>query len=133
MQFSAVTRNALLDAIGEAVGAYAILKILSGSVPANCAAGDSGVVLAAIGLPGDWMGNAANGSKTKLGTWSDVDADASGTAGYFRLYATDGTTCYMQGTITATGGGGDLELSSTAIAVGQTVFISGFTLTAPGV
>ena len=40
--------------------------------------------------------------------------------------------CHMQGTITATGGGGDMTLDNTNIAAGQTVNITGFTLTAPG-
>ena len=44
-------------------------------------------------------------SKLRNGTWSDASADGTGTAGYFRLYASDGTTCGLQGTITGTGGG----------------------------
>ena len=56
---------------------------------------------------------------------------ASGTAGYFRFYDAS-ANCHMQGTITATGGGGDMTLDNTNIAAGQTVNITGFTLTAPG-
>jgi len=36
----------------------------------------------------------------------------------------------MQGTVTATGGGGDLELDNTSIAATQKVTITTFTLTA---
>ena len=38
----------------------------------------------------------------------------------------------MQGTITATGGGGDMTLITTSITSGQPITITGFTLTAPG-
>jgi hypothetical protein len=58
-----------------------------------------------------------------------VSADANGTAGHFRIYDSGGTTCHIQGSITATGGGGDMELNNTSIAATQTVTITSFTLT----
>lgn len=58
-----------------------------------------------------------------------ASADAAGTAGHFRIYASDGSTCHMQGTVTATGGGGDLTLDNVSIAAGQSVTITSFTLT----
>lgn len=130
LQQSVTVRNAKLDAIETAIGTGAILKIRSGSAPANCATADSGTVLATLTLPSDWMAAASSGSKAKSGTWEDTSADASGTAAHFRLYASDGTTCHMQGTVTATGGGGDMELTTTTIVSGQPVVISTFTLTA---
>jgi hypothetical protein len=63
------------------------------------------------------------------GTWQDTSADDSGTAGHFRIYASDGTTCHMQGTVTATGGGGDLQVDNTSFAVGQSFTVTSFTLT----
>lgn len=132
LQLSVSARNALLDALETAAGTSAILKIRSGSVPASCAAADSGTVLATLSLPSDWMAAASAGAKAKSGAWQDASADASGTAGHFRLYASDGTTCHLQGSITATGGGGDMELDSTSIVATQTVTITSFTLTAPG-
>jgi hypothetical protein len=77
------------------------------------------------------MAAAATGTKAKLGTWQDAAADAAGTAGHFRIYASNGTTAKMQGTVTATGGGGDMTLDNVVIALGQVVTITGFTLTAP--
>lgn len=129
IQLSVSVRNARLDAFETNVGASAVLKIFTGSMPANCATADSGTLLANMSLPSDWMNAASSGSKTKNGTWSDASADGTGTAGYFRLYASDGTTCGLQGTITGTGGGGDMELDNTSIAAGQAVTISVFTLT----
>lgn len=129
IKLSTTVRNARLDAIETAIGASAILKIRSGAAPADCSAADSGIVLATFNLPSDYMGAAASGQKAKSGTWEDTAADAAGTAAHFRLYASDGTTCHLQGSVTATGGGGDLELDNVSIASGQQVTITGFTLT----
>lgn len=131
-QFSTASRNAALDAIETAIGTSAVLKIRSGAAPANAGAADTGTVLVTMNLPSDWLAAASNGSKSKSGTWQDLSADATGTAGHFRIYASDGTTCHIQGTVTATGGGGDMTLDNTSIAAGQEVTISSFTLTAGG-
>lgn len=129
LQFSTTVRNARLDAIESAIGASAIMKIRSGSAPANCGTADSGTVLATLTLPSDWLAAAASGSKAKSGTWEDTSADATGTAAHFRIYAADGTTVHAQGTVTATGGGGDLTLDNVSIASAQAVTITSFTLT----
>jgi len=129
IQLSVTVRNARLDAIETAIGASAVLKIRTGAAPANCAAADSGTVLATVNLPADWLAAAAAGSKAKSGTWEDASADAAGTAGHFRLYASDGTTCHAQGTVTATGGGGDLTVDNVVFALAQAFSITGFTLT----
>jgi len=101
-QFSTTARNAALDAIETAIGTSAVLKIRSGTVPADCGTADAGSVLATLTLPSDWLAAASGGSKSKSGTWEDASADATGTAAHFRIYASDGTTVHMQGTITAT-------------------------------
>lgn len=132
LQFSAGVRNAILDVIESTIGATAVLKIRSGAAPATVATADSGTVLATLTLPSDWMAAASGGSKAKSGTWEDTSADATGTAAHFRLYASDGTTAHMQGTVTATGGGGDMTVDNTSFAAAQAFTITGFTLTAPG-
>lgn len=129
LQLSVAVRNARLDAIETQVGTSAVLKIRTGAAPADCAAADSGTVLATLSLPSDWMAAASSGSKAKSGTWQDSSADNTGTAAHFRLYASDGTTCGMQGTVTATGGGGDLTVDNTSFAAGQNFTVTGFTLT----
>lgn len=132
LQLSVAVRNALLDAMETAVGASPVLKIRTGALPANCAAADAGSVLATLALPADWMAAAAAGSKAKSGTWEDTSADAAGTATHFRIYANDGTTCHKQGTVSITGGGGDMIVDNVSFAAGQAFSITGFTLTAPG-
>lgn len=130
LQYSTAVRNAQLDAVESTIGASAILKIRTGAPPANCAAADSGTVLATLNLPSDWMAAAASGSKAKSGTWEDASADNAGTAAHFRLYANDGTTCHAQGTVTATGGGGDMTVDNTVFAAGQQFTITSFTINA---
>ena len=128
VQLSVSARNGRLDSIETTVGTSAVLKIRTGSAPADCATADSGTALVTLSLPSDWMAAASSGSKAKSGTWSGT-AGATGTAGHFRIYDSTATTCHLQGTVTATGGGGDMTLDNTSIASGQTVTVSTFTLT----
>ena len=129
-QFSTSARNAALDAIETTIGAAPTLEIRTGAAPANCAAAATGTALATLALPSDWLAAAASGQKTLLGTWQDASADAGGTAGHFRINA--GATCHIQGSITATGGGGDMTLDNVSISAGQQVNVTSFTLTAGG-
>lgn len=129
-QFSTAARNASLDAIETAIGAAPTLELRSGAAPASCAAADSGTVLASMVLPSDWMAAAAAGAKALAGLWQDLAADAAGTAGHFRLK--QGATCHIQGSVTITGGGGDMTLDNPVLAVGQQVTITGFTIAAGG-
>ena len=133
IQFNVATRNARLDVIESTNGTSCSLEIRSGSVPATCATAGSGTVLATINLPTDWMAAASSGAKAKAGTWEDTSADATGTAGHFRVYNSqatkDNTTCFMQGTVTATGGGGDMTVDSTSFTSGQAFTVTAFTLT----
>lgn len=129
-QFSTAARNAALDAIETAAGAAPMLTLRSGAAPADCAAADSGTALATIVCPADWMAPAAAGAKALLGIWQDMAADATGAAGHFRLK--QGATCHIQGSVTVTGGGGDMTLSDVSIAAGQQITVTGFNLIAGG-
>lgn len=132
LQYSVTVRNAQLDALETAVGVSAILKIydLTAGAPANCAAAITGTVLATLNLPSDWMAAASAGSKAMSGTWQDASADAAGVADFFRLFASDGTTCHAQGTVTLGGGGGDMTLDNTNITAGQSVTVTSFAISA---
>lgn len=129
IQFSVPVRNARLDAIETAMGTSAKLIIFSGTQPASCSEPPVGTVLATLELPSAWMLPASSGSKEKNGTWTDTSADDSGTAGFFRVYDSLLTVCGIQGSITATGGAGDMTLDNVIIVAGQTVTITSFVLT----
>ncbi len=130
VQLSASVRNAMLDAIESSIGTAPKLRIYTGSMPANCAAAATGTLLVEITCPSDWMAGASGGTKALASSVSGTGA-AAGTAGHYRIVDSAGTTCHEQGTVTATGGGGDLTLDNTSIAVSQTVTISTKTYTAP--
>jgi|SRR3990167_1450769 len=128
VQLSVAVRNARLDAIETAIGTDAVLKLFTGAQPANCAAANSGTELWSETLPTDWAAAASSGTKAKSGTWSAAGI-GDGDAGHWRLYASDGTTCGAQGSVTATGGGGDLTLDNISIATDQVVTIATWVLT----
>lgn len=128
VQFSVAVRNARLNAIETAIGASPKLHIYTGSVPASCATAASGTKLVEMTLPADFYADASAGSKALSGTWQSTGI-TGGTAGYYRIYDSTNTTCHEQGTITATGGGGDLTLDNVSIASGQTVTITSMTKT----
>lgn len=128
IQLSIAVRNARLDAVESTIGVTPFLDIREGTQPVDCAAADSGVEIEHMALPSDWMAAAASGVKTKAGTWQGT-ADATGTAAHFRVKDSTDTTCHIQGSITAIGGGGDMEVDNISIAVGQTITVNTFTLT----
>lgn len=131
IQLSVAVRNARLNSVEETIGASAVLKIFTGAAPANTAASDTGTTLATLQLPADYFADAAGGSKSKLGTWEDASADAGGTAAHFRMYASDGVTCHLQGTVSNTGGGGDMTVDNVVFAPGQKFTVTTFTLNEP--
>lgn len=132
IQLSTAVRNAILDAVEATIGTSGVIKIFTGAQPANCAAADTGTLLATLNLPSDYMAPASGGTKVKSGTWEDTAADGTGNAAHWRFYASNGTTCGMQGSVTADGGGGDMTVDSVAFVAGQGFTVTGFTLTAPG-
>lgn len=118
-----------LNAIYDAFNAGKI-RIYSGSPPGPAAA-PTGTLLVDEDLPATAFGAASGGSKVKAGTWSAAGA-ATGVAGYYRLVATGDTggateaQVREEGTVTATGGGGDMTVDNVNIAAAQVVTITSF-------
>jgi hypothetical protein len=127
IQLSEAVRNARLDAIETTIGTSAVLKIRTGAAPADVATADSGTVLATLSLPSDWLAAASAGAKAKSGTWEDTSADNTGTAAHFRIYASNGTTQHMQGTVGTSGT--DMVVDSVSFTSGQAFTITAFSLT----
>ena len=123
IQYGLVLRNAQLDQIETSIGATALLRIYTGSAPATADAAATGTLLGEIALPADPFAAASGGAKAKSGTWSDT-ADASGTAGYFRIW--NSTVCHMQGTVGTSGA--DLIVDNTTFTIGQTYTVVTFTI-----
>ena len=121
IQFSQAVRNAELDSIETTIGPSPRLRFYSGAVPANCAAAATGLLLADLALPADWLGNAAGGTKSLAGTWSGSGAN-TGNAGYYRICDSTGATCHEQGTVSFSG---SAWAASTVYAAGQRVTNNG--------
>lgn len=128
IQYSTAVRNAKLDTVESTTGTAAVLRILTGTPPANCATAETGTILAQCTLPTDWMAAASGGTKGLLGTWQDTSANATGTATYFRIYDSTITTCHVQGTYGTSGT--DMIGDSASFTAGQAFSITSFTLTA---
>lgn len=127
VQLSTTVRNARLDSIETTIGTAPILRVLSGSMPANCAAAQTGTLIAEMTLPSDWMAAASSGSKAIAGTWQDLSCNNSGTVGYFRILDSTGTTCHLQGT--AGTSGTDMIVSKASPTAGESFTVTSFTLT----
>lgn len=109
--------NAITTAVDAGVGAGQVVIMTSGDVE-----------VATLTMSDPSFGAAASGAITANAISDDTSA-TGGTAALFKVTDSDGTEVY-RGTVTATGGGGDLELSSLAIGAGDTVSISSLVYTA---
>ncbi|AVQ81646.1 hypothetical protein [Variovorax sp. PMC12] len=128
IQMGTALRNARSAQIETTIGTSAKVQIRTGAQPANCAAADSGTLLAEFALASDWS-TQTGGVLTFSSTPISATASGSGTAAHYRIKDSAGTTCHMQGSVTATGGGGDLTVDNTSIVSGQTAQITGWTIT----
>lgn len=117
----AAVRNGLadyvVDTIDAGAGAGALVIMTSGDVE-----------VATLTFSDPAFGAAAGGTATANSISDDTNA-TGGTAALFKVQDSD-TNEVFRGTVTATGGGGDIELSSVSIGVGDTVSITSFTYSA---
>lgn len=106
------------------------IEIRSGTRPASANDTATGSLLAAVTLKTPAFGAASNGVAT-INDPDPVTASASGTATWFRALTSEGGTVF-DGSVTATGGGGDLTLVTTSLTNGLSVDVTGGTVTMPG-
>jgi hypothetical protein len=122
--------NAVAALVDADVGAGALI-IRTGAQPATANDPATGTVLATFALADPSFGAAALGVNTLDATpVLSTTGAATGTAGWFRITDNSGDTV-MDGAVTVTGGGGELELNTTSISTGVTVEITAGTLTTP--
>lgn len=105
------------------------IKLYTGAQPASPATAASGTLLATIVLPNPAFGAPATGVAS-MGDPASVNAVATGTAGWARFADRDGNVCW-DGHVTATSGGGVVELSSVSLTSGNPVDVTGGTYTQP--
>jgi hypothetical protein len=130
LNISIASRNAALDAQAPLANT-GYLRIYTGTKPATPETAASGTLLAELRMNATAFGAAVNGVITAGAITSDSSADNTGTAGWFRILKSDGTTALWDGDVTATGGGGDLTFGTVAFTSGGVVSITSLTITAP--
>jgi hypothetical protein len=128
LRYNATLRTAQATAIATEAGSGAQIKIYTGTQPASVATAPTGTLLGTLVISGTF-GTATGGVLTFNTVTSDTSADTGGTAGWFRIMKSDGTTGVLDGNITTTGGGGDMTLNTTTITAGGTIAISSGTIT----
>jgi len=123
------TANAAANGIGDLCDA-GILRIYSGTIPtdANTAIGAQ-TILAELTMNAAAFPSGTNGVITAAAITQDTSANATGTASFYRLFASNGTTVILDGTVGTSGA--DLNLNSVSIQAGAAVQISSYTLTVP--
>jgi hypothetical protein len=127
VQNSVAVRDAQNDAFETTIGVSPTLDIRTGVQPANCAAANSGTLLATGVLPADWMTASSAGVKSKNGVWTatgQAGAGAGTAGGHYRIM--QGATCHEQGSF---GVGGDMVPDNNNIATAQVVTITAYNKT----
>jgi hypothetical protein len=119
-------RNAQLDEITARAGGSALLRIYDGSRPAT--GGAATTLLAELVCNATFAPAASGGVLTLNAIAADASANATGTATWFRIVQSDGTTHVMDGS--AGTAGTDLVLNTASIVAGANVSISSATITA---
>lgn len=133
LRITTAARNAAADAVVDLLDAGAgpaTIEIRSGSQPASANDAATGTLLATFTLGDPAFGAAASGAATLAGVPRTTTGAAAGTAGWFRAKDSTGATVF-DGSVTATGGGGELQLNTTTISVGVNVEITSGTITMP--
>lgn len=120
--------NAVVGLIDAGSGAGTI-KVYSGSQPAAATDAATGTLLATVTLGDPAFGAASAGAATGVDPAS-VNATSTGTAGWFRVADSTGATV-LDGNVTVTGAGGDMQLSSTSLTSGGAVDITSLSYTTP--
>ena len=127
LTIAAASAQAMGAALASDVGAGAIIEIRSGAKPATPETAASGTLLVSITISGSFT---STGGVLTAADPASASPAASGTAGHFRLKKSGGTAV-LDGTATATGGGGDIQLGSTTITTGVPVDLGVPTITIP--
>ena len=127
LTIAAASAQAMGAALATDIGASATIEIRSGTKPATPETAASGTLLATVAISGSFS---STGGVLTAADPASVAPAASGTAGHFRLKKSGGTAV-LDGTVTATGGGGDMQLGSTTITTGVNIDLGVPTITVP--
>ena len=125
LKYSNGTRNAQQNGLITYAGSGSLINIYAGSQPANANTAISGQTLLVTLTVSGSFGTDSNGTIT-LSAVTNGTAVATGTAAFFRITQSNGTTVVMDGSVATSDA--DLVLNNTSIATGQVVSISAGTI-----
>ncbi len=125
LALSATLRNNRADAITTFTGGSALLRVYSGTRPAT--AGTATTLLAELTCNPTFAPAASGGVLTLNAITQDSSANATGTATWFRIVKSDGTTFVLDGDVGTSGS--DLNLNTTSLVAGGPVAVTSFVLT----
>jgi hypothetical protein len=127
-------RTAVADLIAARVDAGAgpgVMQLRSGAQPADADDAASGTLLATVTFNDPaWVAAVLGVATLDVVPTLDTVGVADDTAGWFRILDSTGAKV-MDGDVTATGGGGDLEMDSPVISTGLAVSVTAGTMTEP--
>jgi len=124
--YNSTLRNNQLDQITTRAGASALLRIYDGARPAT--GGTATTLLAELTCNATFAPAASGGVLTLNAITADASANATGTATWFRIVQSGGSTHVLDGDVGTSGS--DLNLNSTSITSGGTVSVTSFAITA---
>lgn len=130
LRTSVAARNAALTALAAQAN-NGIIRIYTGAQPATPETAASGTLLASATMGATAFGAASGGTITANAITGDSAIDNTGTAGWFRLFQSDGTTPIFDGDITTTGGGGVMTMPTTSLVQNATFSISALSYSLP--
>lgn len=131
MRLTATRRNEMLDSIRDNL-ANCKIRIYSGTRPANADTALSGnTLLAELTGNATFAPAASGGVLTANAITGDTSADNGGAASFARVFESDGTTVIGDLSVTATGGGGEIEFATTTFVQGVAVGLTSLTITLP--
>lgn len=119
--------NGIVDTLDQGSGA-ALIRIRTSTQPTNVGDAENGTLLGTLTCSDPAFGNSSTGVATASSITSDSSADASGTAGHFRMLDSDANPI-ADGTCGQ--GSGDLSFDNAVIVAGGVIAISSFTVTVP--
>ena len=123
--YSNGTRDAQQTGLITYAGSGSLIKIYSGTQPVNANTAISSQTLLVTLTVAGTFGTDSNGTIT-IGSVTSGTAVATGTASFFRIFKSDGTTVIMDGSVGTASA--DMILNSTSIVTSQTVSISSGTI-----
>lgn len=124
--YNVTLRNAQLDAITTFAGNAALLRIYDGTRPATGGAATTKLAEFTLGSP---LAAAAAAAVLSPTLPSAATGLAAGTATWWRIVKSDGTTQVIDGSVGASGSGADMILSTTTVSVGLSLSVVSWTIT----